>query len=101
MGQSGQWVDNRATDYCYYYSVPVQPKKLVSAGTGANIVVGEGAIELALFNQRAPDADNGGLVSGIDPATTKMDLLIEVEAVQPNRYREFWGLSSLPQPPAA
>lgn len=88
----GDWVDNRKVDYCYYYSVPVQPKKLDAKGEGTSTIIGDGAVELTLIDQKG----NGDLIAGIDPNTTEMGLVIEVEAVQPNRYREFWGMNSLP-----
>ncbi len=87
----GHWVDNRAADYCYYYSLALQPKMLAAAGTGTALTVGDGSVELVLIDQRgvspAPD---------VDPLATQMGLILEVEAVQPNRYREFWGIRSLP-----
>ena len=88
---TGRWADNRAADYCYYYDVPLQPKALAASGEGTGLTVGDGAVELTLFDQMgvnpAPD---------VDPTATQMGLILEVEAVQPNRYRELWGISSLP-----
>lgn len=105
LAEQGVWVDNRAEDYCYYYSVPVQPNYLSAqgaAGSPTDRTVGKGTVELTLFDQRkATEAENKLLTQGVDPASTRMDLLIEVEAVQPNRYREFWGISALPRPPEA
>lgn len=92
MAVIGDWVDNRKVDYCYYYNVPVQPKKLDATGEGTATIIGDGAVELTLIDQKG----NGDLIAGIDPNTTEMGLVIEVEAVQPNRYREFWGINALP-----
>lgn len=92
LAELGDWVDNRKVDYCYYYNVPVQPKQLEAKGEGTATVIGDGIVELTLIDQD----DNSDLIAGIDPSTTEMGLVIEVEAVQPNRYREFWGISALP-----
>lgn len=98
LAESGVWIDHRATDYCYYYSVPVQPKTLSANAAGAPMPETSGTVELTLIDQAFLAEHAGDLVDGIDPATTEMGLVIEVEAVQPNRYREFWGLDALPQP---
>lgn len=87
LATTGKWFDNRQVDYCYYYNVPVQPRQL----NDKESTIGDGIVELTLIDQK-----DGSLIQGIDPNTTDMGLVIEVEAVQPNRYREFWGLSALP-----
>lgn len=92
LAKMGEWVDNRKVDYCYYYTVPVQPKLLEAKGEGTATVIGDGTVELTLIDQ----SENADLIAGIDPTTTEMGLVIEVEAVQPNRYLEFWGISALP-----
>lgn len=91
LAETGEWVDNRKNDYCYYYSVPVQPKMLANTGTDSAVLIGDGKVELTLIHQ----AGDAALVNGVD-AGAQMGLVIEVEAVQPNRYREFWGISALP-----
>lgn len=97
LAQEGEWVDNRATDYCYYYSVPVQPKQLTTPDDqNAPVDVGEGTVELTLFAQTPKNTAD--MLSGIDLDNTQLTLLIEVEAVQPNRYREFWHIDAIPAP---
>lgn len=91
LAETGNWVDNRKNDYCYYYSVPVQPKMLVNTGAPSSILISDGTVQLTLIDQ----AKDAGLVSGVD-ASAQMGLVIEVEAVQPNRFREFWGINALP-----
>ncbi|MEG0764628.1 MAG: hypothetical protein RR403_01165 [Pseudoflavonifractor sp.] len=99
LAETGTWVDYRAKDYCYYYSVPVQPKDIPVTKAGETVsAVGDGAVTLTLIDQLAPGADNAALTAGIDPTTTTLSLLIQVEAVQPNRIREFWNIEAIPQP---
>ena len=93
LAEMGEWKDNRKNDYCYYYSVPVQPKMLTNTGTDSAVAIGDGKVELTLFDHRGKDISS--LLNDIS-ATSKMGLVIEVEAVQPNRYREFWGIRALP-----
>ncbi len=94
LAENGVWIDYRAVDYCYYYSVPVQPKQLPNSGSDGATVVGGSTVALTLIDQA------GGSPLSAD-SSTEMGLIIEVEAVQPNRYREFWGMDVLPQPPTA
>lgn len=94
LAQAGTWLDNREADYCYYYSVPVQPKALSTPKEGDVVSVKDGQVELTLFAQ-TPE-NTAGMIEGIDPESTQLMLLVEVEAVQPNRYREFWGIDTLP-----
>ncbi len=96
LAQSGTWVDHRAKDYCYYYTVPVQPKDLPVTKAGETVrAIQDGCVELTLIDQTK--ADNDALVAGIDPDTTQLTLILQVEAVQPNRIREFWGIDRIPQ----
>lgn len=94
LAQTGAWLDHREADYCYYYSVPVQPKALTTPKDSPVVAVTDGQVELTLFAQ-TPD-NTAPMIEGIDPDNTQLMLLIEVEAVQPNRFREFWGIDALP-----
>ncbi|WP_130861033.1 hypothetical protein [Bacilliculturomica massiliensis] len=92
--QGDGWYDNRANDYCYYYKTPVGPSLVTSA---AVTVSGSAAVgvkaqkqQLVLFD--GVDMDS---VQGSD-ANTEFTLIIQVEAVQPNRYRQFWNMEHLP-----
>lgn len=89
LAEMGKWVDNRPSDYAFYYNVPVQPK-LLTLSDGK--VIGDGTVELTLIDQHG----SIDLIADVDPTLAQMGLVIEVEAVQPNRYREFWGISALP-----
>ena len=99
LAEMGQWIDNRSVDYCYYYSVPVQPKAIEVEKT-ADVVTGikGGTVELTLIDQTAEGINTDQMIEGIDPESTQLMLLFEVEAVQPNRYREFFGIDALPSP---
>lgn len=89
---TGVWVDHRSADYCYYYSVPVQPKLLTTPSDGGAVQLGDGTVVLTLFDQKGMD------LTGIEPGNTQLSLLLEVEAVQPNRFREFWHIDVIPSP---
>lgn len=101
LAKMGKWVDNRAADYCYYYSVPVQPKQLPIVQTdGILSGIQDGAVELTLIDQTVAGAGTEQMIEGIDPNSTELMLLFEVEAVQPNRLREFFHIDRLPEPSA-
>ncbi|MEG1583638.1 MAG: hypothetical protein RR361_01135, partial [Anaerovorax sp.] len=85
----GIWYDNRKQDYCYYYQANkgmFQPD--ISASS-------EGAItstkkEVVLFD--GVDMTN---ITASDE-NTELKLIIQVEAVQPNRFREFFKMDKMP-----
>lgn len=73
------WYDNRNTDYCVYYK-----------GTNDSGKAEFDKIELINgFNGSA--FDTNGFVEG-----TSVKALIEVDAVQLNRYPQLWGIDKLP-----
>lgn len=72
----GPWFDNRKEDFCYYYRVPVYPLQ-----TGDSV-------SMLLINGIAP----GSLTN----RSGELKLIIEAEAVQPNRFREFFHLDQFP-----
>lgn len=104
LAEPGVWIDERATDFCYYYSTPVRPKTL--SATYDNVTsqtltsIGDGAIALTLMDQTAAGANNATLLQSIDPNKVRLSLRMEIEAVQPNRFRELFGRESYPKAPA-
>lgn len=96
LAEEGTWIDNRKSDYCYYYSVPIQPKNVAVTENGDKTVaaLGDGMIEIGLLDQTVTGVTEK-MLAGLDTAA-ELSLLIEVEAVQPNRIREFWGIDRLP-----
>ncbi|MEG2421012.1 MAG: hypothetical protein RSB55_05640 [Oscillospiraceae bacterium] len=106
LSSTGQWVDRRSTDFCYYYSIPVQPHKVyVTHGTGTAAqdvtAVSQGSVELSFLDQTVSGSGTEEMIRGLNADTTRLELLFEVEAVQPNRIFEFFGIEALPLPPAA
>lgn len=79
--EAATWVDNRKNDYCFYYNAPLYP---LESGK---------EIKLLLLNGITPAAFDTMMNTN---DKTQLNLIIEAEAVQPNRYREFWGIDSLP-----
>lgn len=71
------WYDNRLNDYCFYYATPVY-----SAGTSTIDLI-EGV-------------DATGIDLGVLPIDTEINILFETDAVQVNRYPQYWGLDRLP-----
>ena len=98
LAVQGVWVDNRSADFSYYYSVPVQPKSLAATGEQNNATLSDGAVTITLIDQRSSTDRPNPMPDGVNPATTDLSLLIQVEAVQPNRFREFWNIDAIPQP---
>lgn len=101
LNPPGQWVDHRTTDFCYYYSVPVQPYQIVATEKTSPPGVdtfSQGTIQLDLIDQTLSSSNTAALIQGLDPKSIQLQLLFEVEAVQPNRIREFFGIDALPQP---
>lgn len=106
LANNGVWIDERPQDFCYYYSVPVRPHTLGATYQGSDgdrtlTDVQDGAVLLTLLDQTAPGASNAELLQGVDPDRMLLSLRFEVEAVQPNRFREFFGRETYPEPPAA
>lgn len=80
--QSGTgWYDNRQRDFCYYYNAPVYPYE---AG---------GTVYMLLLNGLSDE--NVQSLGNIREGVT-MRLMLKLQAVQPNRYREFFGIDKLP-----
>ena len=72
-----KWFDNRAKDYCYYYATPVY-----STGTSViDMISGVDATSIDL---------------GVLPLDTEINILFETDAVQVNRYPQYWGMDRLP-----
>lgn len=82
---SGIWYDNRKNDYCYYYMGAEGLENGLLTGTNQ----GE-TKELVLFD--GVDMANIQSTDG----NTEFKLIIQVEAVQPNRFREFFDIEKLP-----
>lgn len=76
-GNKRAWLDNRTNDYCFYYTTPVY-----STTTR----------EIPLIN--GVNTDNIDL--GILPSDTEVHVLFETDAVQVNRYPQYWNMNSLP-----
>ena len=76
-GNQSAWYDNRLNDYCYYYATPVY-----STGTSTIDLI-EGV-------------DTSGIDLGVLPISTQVHILFETDAVQVNRYPQYWGLDKLP-----
>ncbi len=76
-GNKKAWLDNRMNDYCFYYTTPVY-----SAGTS----------EIPLIT----GVNMAGLDLGVLPSDTDVHILFETDAVQVNRYQQYWGISALP-----
>lgn len=80
------WFDNREKDLCFYYNGQVYPKML-----DENL---KGSMYMLAINGITPE--NLERISGNLRQTVELKLIIEVQAVQPNRYREFFGIDKLP-----
>ena len=76
-GNKKAWLDNRMNDYCFYYTTPVY-----SAGMS----------EIPLIT--GVDLSNFDL--GVLPSDTVVHILFETDAVQVNRYPQYWNLTELP-----
>lgn len=77
----GAWFDNRKSDFCYYYRVPVYP---FQQGTAVSMLLINGITD-----------DNFSTMMNTNEKT-QLKLILEAEAVQPNRYREFFNIEKLP-----
>jgi len=84
-GDQAKWYDNRQQDYCLYYAMRLVGTNNTSYDTIPVITAG--------FDQSAFAANYLR-----DTAGLTLDLSIELQAVQINRYPQFWGIDSLPWP---
>ncbi len=75
------WYDNRKKDFCFYYDAPVYPYE---AG---------GTVYMLLLNGMS---DENVEALGNSREGVTMQMMLKLQAVQPNRYREFFGLDKLP-----
>lgn len=78
-GNQKKWFDNRDADNFYYFAAPVYS----SADTEVSIplIIGFVADEIDL---------------GVISSSAALNIAVEVDAVQVNRYPQFWGINSLP-----
>ena len=76
-GNQSKWYDNRLNDYCYYYATPVY-------STGTSVI------------DLIEGVNTSGIDLGVLPITTQVHVLFETDAVQVNRYPQYWGLDKLP-----
>ncbi len=84
VGNCRKWYDNRKNDYCFYLASAVYTS---SNSTSAEIPFITG-FDDTQFDEAA--------FSG-----ASLKIAIEVEAVQFNRYPQFWGMTELPWPGAS
>lgn len=78
------WYDNRVADFCFYYRTPIYPQDL------------ESSVDMLLINGITDD-NFDTMMNTSD--NTQLNLIIEAQVVQPNRYREFFNLERLPWEP--
>ncbi|MCR4614773.1 MAG: hypothetical protein K5756_01300 [Clostridiales bacterium] len=75
-GNALKWQDNRANDYCLYLAAPVYGARNDTIYT-LNVIT--------------------GIKSGFSvPSGTTLNAAFELQAVQVNRYKQFWGIDTLP-----
>lgn len=88
-GNQSAWFDNRMDDYCLYYA-----KKLTSVvnGTYETIPV--------IIADPQPAQFASKLAAVIPQGNVNLKIAIILEAVQVNRYPQFWGINTLPWPEA-
>ncbi len=79
-GNKRAWFDNRTNDYCFYYATPVY-------STG-----GDTWQDIPLIT--GVNTENIDL--GLLPSDAQIHVLFETDAVQVNRYPQYWGITSLP-----
>ncbi|MEG0456771.1 MAG: hypothetical protein RR549_01405 [Oscillospiraceae bacterium] len=79
--QGTDWFDNRKNDFFYYYNAPVYPNEKASS---VSMLVVNGISKENISKM-------GNLRENVE-----LNILIKAEAVQPNRYREFFDLEKLP-----
>jgi hypothetical protein len=78
-GNQKKWFDNRDSDQCFYYATPVYS----SSGT---------AVTIPLITDFDADEIDLGAIS----SSSALNIAVEVDAVQVNRYPQFWGINALP-----
>lgn len=83
-GNQSRWYDNRKDDYCLYYATKL--KVTNAAYNSISIIAG---IQINPFNAMIPSG------------TVTLKVAFTLEAVQVNRYPQFWGIDTLPWLPAA
>ena len=79
-GNQRAWFDNRTNDYCFYYATPVY-------STG-----GDTWRDIPLITGEKKENIDLGLL----PSDAQIHVLFETDAVQVNRYPQYWGITSLP-----
>ena len=75
-GNQLKWQDNRANDYCLYLAAPVY-----------------GANNSTVYTVNVISGINSGFSV---PSGTTLNAAFELQAVQVNRYKQFWGIDTLP-----
>ncbi|MEI6578262.1 MAG: hypothetical protein WCN92_02220 [Eubacteriales bacterium] len=83
-GNQSKWYDNRKDDYCFYYATKL---KLTNGSYQTIPIIG--GFSFIQFNAIVPS----GAVS--------LNVAFTLEAVQINRYPQFWGINTLPWLPDA
>ncbi len=78
-GNQRAWFDNRTNDYCFYYATPVYS-------------IGDTARDIPLIT--GVNTENIDL--GLLPSDAQIHVLFETDAVQVNRYPQYWNITSLP-----
>jgi len=78
-GPQDAWFDNRLDDFCIYYADKIQ---VANANYITKPIIIEG-MDITAFN-------------AMKPAGATLKVSFALEAVQINRYPQFWGIDSLP-----
>lgn len=78
-GNQKKWFDSRDSDHCFYYATPVYS----SSGSAVTIPL--------ITDFDAEEIDLGAIAS-----SAVLNIAVEVDAVQVNRYPQFWGINALP-----
>ena len=80
-GDQNKWFDNRLDDYCFYYAAKISSSANGTYDTIPVIVAG---------------LDTDRLAAVIPGGTVTLKIAVTLEAVQVNRYPQFWGIDTLP-----
>lgn len=83
-GNQSAWFDNRMDDYCFYYAT-----KLTASNASYSSIPIITGIDINQFKAMIPTG------------TVTLKIAFTLEAVQINRYPQFWGIDTLPWLPAA
>jgi len=86
-GNQNKWYDNRMDDYCLYYATKLTASN--ASYSSIPIITGMDTNGINQFNAMIPS----GAVT--------LKIAFTLEAVQINRYPQFWGIDTLPWLPAA